>query len=520
MLRYLCIITLVFLNQCPYWASDAFIPVTRIVNPPMRIVSSLSQATTNGASSSQPDNQASQPPPPLQSIFLTPELAKECVSVAGGTPLYAYSLDKLRDAADACLAFPNAYGLTVRYAMKALPNVAILQFFQSKQIHIDASSGYEVRRAVAAGIDPTHISLSTQELPHDFMDFLQLGVKINACSISQLERIGLAATQNTKIGIRINPGVGSGGFSGSTTQFSKTNVGGPSSSFGIWYELMQDGTVTDIVQKYNLIVERIHTHIGSGSDPIIWQQVATKSLSFCSMFDTVHTLNLGGGYKVGRNAGEPTTNLQEIGRPVTQAFEQFAKDNDGRQLHLEIEPGTYLVAMAGALITTVQDKVVTTGPSGHTFLKLNAGMTDVLRPSLYGAVHPMTVLPQSGLEQDIGTSQESVVVVGHCCESGDLMTPSPGAPEELAERLLRTATIGDLLIMDGSGAYCSGMSAKHYNSFPEAPEVLVDGTTGTVHLIRSRQALEQVYQNELSLPNDVLVNWNQATVKETEAIAQ
>jgi diaminopimelate decarboxylase len=446
--------------------------------------------------------------PPSQSFFLTPELAKQCVNVAGGTPLYAYSIDKLNDAANACLAFPNAYGLTVRYAMKALPNVAILQFFQSKGIHIDASSGYEIRRAFAAGIDPTHISLSTQELPTDFLEFLQMGVKINACSVSQLERIGQATgSPGTKIGIRINPGVGSGGFSQSTTQFSKTNVGGPSSSFGIWHESMDDGTVTGIVQKYNLLVERIHTHIGSGSDPIIWQQVATKSLSFCSKFDTVHTLNLGGGYKVGRNPGEPTTNIQEIGLPVLEAFTQFEhNDPNKRQLHLEIEPGTYLVAMAGAIITTVQDKVMTTGPSGHKFLKLDAGMTDLLRPSLYGAVHPMTVLPQSGLVNDIGTEQESVVVVGHCCESGDLMTPSPGAPEELSERMLRTANIGDLLIIDGSGAYCSGMSAKNYNSFPEAPEVLVDSQFNTVHLIRARQSLEQIYQNEMSLPKDILSN--------------
>ena len=503
----LCAIALMYsFNSCQGF--------TTTISPTRMTSVSQLRAEQNGSSSQVATG------PPSQSVFLTAELAKKCVNVAGGTPLYAYSIDKLNDAADACLAFPNAFGLTVRYAMKALPNAAILQFFNSKNIHIDASSGYEIRRALSAGIDPTHISLSTQELPEDFLDFINMGVKINACSVSQLQRIGEASPTGTKVGIRINPGVGSGGFSKSTTQFSKTNVGGPSSSFGIWHELMNDGTVTDIVQKYNLIVERIHTHIGSGSDPIIWQQVATKSLSFCSMFNSVHTLNLGGGYKVGRNPGEPTTNLQEIGGPVTKAFEQFATENNGRQLHLEIEPGTYLVAMAGALITTVQDKVITTGPSGHTFLKLNAGMTDVLRPSLYGAVHPMTVLPQSGLTSDIGTSQDSVVVVGHCCESGDLMTPAPGAPEELSERLLRAADIGDILIIDGSGAYCSGMSAKNYNSFPEAPEVLVDAQSGVVHLIRARQSLEQVYQNELSLPNDVISTLNQATTKEVEAMAK
>jgi len=439
---------------------------------------------------------------PTTSVFLTPESAKACIA-AVGSPLYAYSLDKLQENASKCLAFPNAYGLTVRYAMKACPNAAILQIFNAKGIHIDASSGYEVRRAMAAGIPADHISLSSQELPADFAELVDLGIKVNACSPSQLERIGQHyAGTGQKVGIRVNPGVGSGGFSKSTTSFSKTNVGGPSSSFGIWHELLEDGTIPAIVEKYGLNVERIHTHIGSGSDPGVWQAVAGRSLSFCKIWDTVTTLNLGGGYKVGRNPGEPTTDLQEIGGPVTKEFEAFAAET-GRQLQLEIEPGTYLVAMAGALVSTIQDKVFTTGESGHIFLKLDAGMTDVLRPSLYGAVHPMTLFPGSGDSTDLGSEQESVVVVGHCCESGDLMTPEPGEPEALAERLLRKANVGDILVMDGSGAYCSGMSTKHYNSFPESPEVLVD-SSGKPHVIRQRQPLEQIYQNEVALPGEIL----------------
>ena len=440
---------------------------------------------------------------PGKSNFLTPETASACLEVAGGSPIYAYSLEKLGEAADACLAFPNAYGLTVRYAMKACPNSSILKFFNSKNIHIDASSGYEVRRAMSAGIPAENISLSTQELPADFVELVNMGIKVNACSVSQLERFGKAFEgTGQKVGIRINPGVGSGGFSASTTGFSKTNVGGPSSSFGIWNALVDDGTVPGIVEKYGLTVERIHTHIGSGSDPKIWQQVASKSLSFCKVWPTVETLNLGGGYKVGRNEGEPTTDLQEIGQPVTEAFRQFAAENDGRELKLEIEPGTYLVAMAGALVSTIQDKVATTGEGSHTFLKLDAGMTDVLRPSLYGAIHPMTILPGSGKTEDIGSETEDVVVVGHCCESGDLMTPKDGEPEDLAERSLRKAEIGDILVMDGSGAYCAGMSTKNYNSFPEAPEVLVD-RDGKPHLIRKRQSLEQIYQNEMTVSDSI-----------------
>lgn len=449
--------------------------------------------STFGVSSSTKLQMAS---PAAESVFLSPETAKKCVDVANGTPLYAYSMDKLTENADACLAFPNAYGLTVRYAMKACPNGTILKLFDKKGIHIDASSGFEVRRAISNGIPAENISLSTQELPADFAELVDLGVKLNACSISQLERFGQHYNgTGQKVGVRVNPGVGSGGFSASKTGFSKTNVGGPASSFGIWHEFLEDGTISSIVEKYGLNVERIHTHIGSGSDPAVWQSVATKSLSFCKIFPTVTALNLGGGYKVGRNPGEPTTDLQEIGKPVTEAFKTFAAENDGRELRLEIEPGTYLVAMAGALVSTVQDKVHTTGDEGHVFLKMDAGMTDVLRPSLYGAIHPITILPGSGKAEDVGDETESVVVVGHCCESGDLMTPKAGEPESLGERELRKAEIGDIIIMDGSGAYCAGMSTKNYNSYPEAPEVFVDDKGG-VHLIRARQAVEAIWGNE------------------------
>jgi len=135
-----------------------------------------------------------------------------------------------------------------------------------------------------------------------------------------------------------------------------------------------------IVNKHNLKVNRIHTHIGSGSDPTIWQNVALLSLALVKEFPEVETLNLGGGYKVGRMSYEPSTDLQKVGEPVAESFKQFAEET-GRKLKLEIEPGTFLVANSGALLTTVQD-MVTTGDNGHKFLKLDAGMTEVLRPSL------------------------------------------------------------------------------------------------------------------------------------------
>jgi len=117
-------------------------------------------------------------------------------------------------------------------------------------------------------------------------------------------------------------------------------------------------------------------------------------------------------------------------------------------------------------------------------------MTEILRPSLYGSQHPVHLYPAkaSGASRDY-------VIVGHCCESGDLISCAPGEPETLATRKLPEAVAGDLCVIGGAGAYCAGMSTKNYNSFPEAPEVLLR-RDGKFSLIRRRQSLEQILQNE------------------------
>jgi len=226
---------------------------------------------------------------------------------------------------------------------------------------------------------------------------------------------------------------------------------------------------------------------------------------------------------------EKATDLQLVGEPVRAIFAAFAAET-GRQLHLEIEPGTFLVCNAGSLVCTVKDRVTTftrkkrrlnsasiVGESlvadrgedketagageGHVFLKLDSGMTEIIRPSLYGAQHALVAVPAT----DVGTEDDAdvmpLVIVGHCCESGDLLTPAPGEPEVLSERPIWAGTaIGDLMVVEGAGSYCSGMSAKNYNSFPEASEVMRD-EQGKLHLIRRRQTLAQILQNEIPLPD-------------------
>jgi diaminopimelate decarboxylase len=399
-----------------------------------------------------------------------------------GTPTYVYDECTLRSNAQQLCAFPHAFDFFPRYAMKAAPTAALLRIFNNEGLGIDASSIHEVERAIRAGFGTESISLSTQELSDDFRFWAQDGVKINLCSLSQIDRYGKWKLGET-VGLRFNPGTGSGGN-------NRTNVGGPSSSFGIWKDDLE--TAKNLCQENGLVVDRIHTHIGSGSDPEIWKKVAEMSLDIVRAFPSVHTLNLGGGFKVARMAEESATDLQEIGQPVKELFKEFAATTN-RELKLEVEPGTFLVAHSCTLVTSVQD-VTQTGPEGYRFIKLDSGMTEILRPSLYGAQHPIHICPEPGQAKFRENTEQ--VVVGHCCESGDLLTPAANDPETLAPRSLPRAEIGDFCLIDSVGAYCSSMTAKNYNSFPEAAEVLKK-KDGDLALIRKRQTFEQLIENEV-----------------------
>jgi diaminopimelate decarboxylase len=198
-------------------------------------------------------------------------------------------------------------------------------------------------------------------------------------------------------------------------------------------------------------------------------------------------VSLGGGFKVARVAEEQSTDLVEVGTAVREAFVDFQR-RTGRALRLEIEPGTYLVANAGIVVATCID-VVDTGAEGYLFAKLDAGMTEVTRPALYGAQHPIAVLADD-------RPAARVVFVGPCCESGDILTPAPGDPEALAPREVPRPRIGDLVLIGGTGAYCAAMSTANYNSYGAAPEVLREGE-GRLRLVRRRQTLEQLLANEV-----------------------
>jgi len=411
--------------------------------------------------------------------FLSCEDAR-LIAAQFGTPVFVYDEKRLREKAREALAFPAVFGLTVRFAMKACGNRNILRIFHDTGIEFDASSGFEADRALLAGIPAEKIMLTAQELPEHLEELLNSGIQFNASSLYQLEVFGMLFP-GRETGIRINPGIGSGST-------NRTNVGGPSASFGIWHEDIDK--IKHICAKYKLKIIRIHTHIGSGSDPEVWQRAAGMSLQCVELFPDAYVLNLGGGYKVGRVPGEKSTELHTIGLPILNLIKDFHRIT-GREIKLEIEPGTFLTANAGAVLARVQDTAYT-GSGGYHFIKLDCGMTDILRPSLYGAQHPITLVP--AMDRARGEEMQ-YLAAGHCCESGDILTPAPGDSEGLKTRMLQKAARGDLVIIGGAGAYVSSMCAKNYNSFPESAEVL-KRADGTFCRIRKKQTLEQIIQNE------------------------
>ncbi|MDB5182738.1 MAG: Diaminopimelate decarboxylase [Candidatus Saccharibacteria bacterium] len=372
-----------------------------------------------------------------------------------GTPLYINSLASLNEQADILLGLNLPFGYMPRYAAKANMNPDIIGLFNQKGIQFDASSSYEVMELMKMGVEAEKISLSSQQPAHNLEELLELGVLFVATSMHQLGLFMAAENHPGKVGLRINPGVGAGGT-------NRTTTGGENSSFGLWHEYLNDALA--LCDKNNVAVDRLHIHYGSGANPDIWEKVIKSSLNIVKDMPGVTSLDIGGGFKVCRYEGEQEADMGTIGAVFSAELEAFAAET-GRKISLELEPGTWLVAHAGTLVAQVAD-IVDTGPHGRTFLRLNTGMNDLIRPTMYGAQHQIEVLNNS-------EETKSYVVVGHNCESGDILTPAPGNPEEIAERVLHKATIGDVVAIYDTGAYGRYFAVAGYNSFPSAKEITV-----------------------------------------------
>ncbi len=377
------------------------------------------------------------------------------VAVQHGTPLYVYSLESLKIRAGELLALQLPFGFTPRYAAKANMNPEIIKLFNERGLWFDASSSYEAMALIEMGVEPRKISLSSQQPAHNLDELLERGVQFTATSLHQIELFINSPAHSQEVGLRVNPGAGAGGN-------NRTTTGGPNSSFGLWHEYIDKAF--DKAGQNNIHITRLHIHYGSGADPSIWSGVMDEALNVAAQLPDVTSLNVGGGFKVKRWEGEQEADILGIAAIFSQKLNEFA-ERTGRELRLEIEPGTWLVAHAGTLLAEVVD-IVDTGASGRTFLRLDTGMNDLIRPTMYGAQHEIKLLHRTG-------KRKKYIVVGHNCETGDVLTPAPGNPEELLERELNVASIGDVVAIYDTGAYGRYFAVHGYNSFPSAKELCV-----------------------------------------------
>ena len=411
-----------------------------------------------------------------------------------GTPLYLYDEKVIIDKCKRLLAMPNAYGLEVRYAMKANSNRSILKIISAQGIKIDASSLNEVRRAFLAGIPYCDIILTTQESPEgdemrSLQEMMKAGLKYNVCSLKQLRNIGdFASANGIKLSMRYHPGIGTG-------ESVTRNTGDKYSCFGV--HLSDVEKALDYAGERGLVFDIVHVHIGSGGDPAVWRSNIDLELGVIEKyFPDAQTVNFGGGLREARMSDETAADIEALGEYAKEKIEEFFQKT-GRKLKMEVEPGTFIVAASGFVITTVIDKKKT-GDGGFNFLILDGGMEVITRPLLYGSRHPFYVVSKAGalLSSEFGEKPGSgyrAILAGRCCESGDSQClDSDGLT---VERDMAEPETGDFIAIGGAGAYCSAMTLINYNSHVQAPELLYT-CAGELKVIRKRQTLEQMLVNE------------------------
>ena len=280
--------------------------------------------------------------------------------------------------------------------------------------------------------------------------------------------------------LRINPGFGHG-------HSQKTNTGGEQSKHGIWHEQLEE-TVA-LADKHGLTVTGLHMHIGSGTDFEHLAQVCDSMVAAAKVVgSSLTTISSGGGLPTPYREGDTTIDIERYFE-VWDTARKSLEAEFGHSITLEIEPGRFLVAECGYLISEIR---AIKKMGNNKFYLVDAGFNNLARPILYGAYHPMSIAFADG--RDSEPNCESVVVGGPLCESGDIFTQSEGGFVSSCE--LPTAKVGDVLVIGCAGAYGFVMSSN-YNSKPMTAEVLI--LDGKPIEIRKRQSLESLFADE-SLP--------------------
>jgi len=397
-----------------------------------------------------------------------------------GTPLWVYDAATIAAQVQQLKAFD-----VIRFAQKACSNIHILQLMREQGLVVDAVSLGEIERALQAGFSPQGAPAGVV-FTADMMDrqtiarVTELDIEVNAGSIDMLEQLG-AAHPGHRVWLRINPGFGHG-------HSNKTNTGGENSKHGIWHTDLPQALAA--IRKHGLHLVGLHMHIGSGVDYDHLKQVCDVMVTLVKQLGhDIEAISAGGGLSIPYREGEPRIDPDHyFGLWDTSRREIEA--HLGHPVRLEIEPGRFLVAEAAVLLSEV--RAVKDNGANH-FVLVDAGFNDLMRPSMYGSYHRISVLQQPGAPRDALTLHPTVVA-GPLCESGDVFTQLEGGVVE--SRPLPEARVGDYLVFHDAGAYGASMSSN-YNSRPLLAEVLIE--QGEPRLIRRRQSIQELIALETGL---------------------
>ncbi len=409
----------------------------------------------------------------------------ERIAAGVGTPAYIYSegtfVDHLRKMQEAYRELET----TICFSIKACSNIHILKLMARQGSGFDIVSGGELYRALQAGADPAKVVYAgVGKTDEEIVQALQAGIGyFNIESEQELENLIRLVEQHSgkstavKAALRVNPDIDY-----QTHAYLRT--GKKETKFGVDIE-----RALAVFEEYghnrSVQLRAIHVHLGTGGktiDPYV--EAVEKILPVIDRLRAqgheIDMLNLGGGY-----GADYETRTVPSAEQYAQGIVPLLKS---RNLKLVLEPGKSICANAAILLTRV---LYTKQGGSKRFIIVDAGMNDLIRPSLYGAFHfiwPAQVEPRfvpAARSQDLRVEGgETVDIVGPMCEGADFLAK---------DRSIPPVQRGDLLAVFTAGAYGFTMSSN-YNARPRAPEVLVAGSQFKV--IRRRETYEDLVAPE------------------------
>tara|TARA_R110001583_G_scaffold72592_1_gene203060 strand:+ start:1421 stop:2656 length:1236 start_codon:yes stop_codon:yes gene_type:complete len=386
-----------------------------------------------------------------------------------GSPVYVYDAEKIASQYKRLTeAFKDVKKLKINYAVKALSNISVLKFFNTLGSGIDTVSIQEVKLGLAAGFLPEQIIFTPNGVSlNEIEEATKLGVQINIDNLSILEQFG-TKHPHIPVCIRINPHVMAGGN-------SNISVGHIDSKFGI--SIHQIPHLLRIIENTKMTVNGIHMHTGSDIlDIDVFLYASEILFETAKQFKNLDFIDFGSGFKVPYKVGDIETNIEELGKKLSEKFNAFCKEY-GKDLTLAFEPGKFLVSQSGYFLTRVNAVKQTTST---VFAQVDSGFNHLIRPMFYGSHHDIVNISNPKGRERFYT------VVGYICETDTFGN----------NRRIHEINEGDVLCFKNAGAYCFSM-ASNYNSRLRPAEVL--WYNKKAHLIRERETFDDILKNQVVL---------------------